>query len=250
MGKIPVFRTVGASFERVFGAPVQFWAILMLSSAVFALIPDPGNQLDLTVINARTLSGLGFFIVYNCAAIFFLGAMTTAMLDKARGTRRSIVAALVRGVIVSPPVILLIILVFLAIYAPIAVVGLAAPGGLLLVLLPAVIFGLWLSAVYFVTLPTLVEQRLGFRGIGAASAMTRGNRWRIVGVILIPVLLLIISGLVLLAVVATLVSTIGPDVIWVGLLPTIILGILGNALFVACIVEVYTRLSDDPSDVF
>jgi uncharacterized membrane protein len=157
------------------GAPM---AIIGFGAA--GLIADPTN-LDLRMQGFGAI-GLGV-LVYIVTTAMLQGALIYGTVRDLNGQRATFGECLATGLRAFLPLILVSILMWLGIVA-----------GLMLFLVPGVMLGVaWCVAV-----PAQVSERTGIvSALGRSAELTRGNRWRIFGLVLLFVVLgWIVSALV------------------------------------------------------
>lgn len=124
---------------------------------------------------------------------------------------------------------------------PIAVLSLAAAiaagFGALLLVIP----GLYLYAMWSVTAPAIVVERVGFGGLGRSAALTREYRWSIMGALILMGIILVLVSLVFTFMTGLVIAALG-------LFVAVIFQLLVNALlygpFYVVTVMIYTRLRE------
>ena len=142
-------------------------------------------------IEAGDFSGLGSLgflsaalaggLVYMLGACLVYTAITQAASDDAAGRPVSFGASMATGWRQLLPVTGVVILTaILAIFA-----------GLLFI-----VPGLYLMALWWLVIPAIVEERLGFDALGRSASLTEGYRWPMVGLILIYLLVAVGVGVI------------------------------------------------------
>lgn len=125
---------------------------------------------------------------------------------------------------------------------PLAVLTIAitflASAGMALLILP----GLWIYAVYIVTVPAIVIESNGFGGMGRSMRLTKGYRWPIIGLLVVLGIAMIVISFVVNFVVGLIVSAVG------GVALSILFTALGSAITfaISCIAValIYARLRE------
>jgi hypothetical protein len=169
--KIDIGAVIGQAFEQLgrnFGPFVVMAAILVgIPAAVsgilqlMALDGNPGLRILVGIVNI--LGGLAGLVLQ--AAIIRISA---GELD---GRRPDVGASLGAGLRKLLPLVGLVI-----------VIGLAVGVGVVLLIVPGVMIGL----VWSVAVPSYVVERIGvFDALRRSADLTRGNRWRILGLYLL-----------------------------------------------------------------
>ena len=77
---------------------------------------------------------------------------------------------------------------------PIIVLCLAVTILSMLTLLMLVVPGLWVMAVFSVTIPAIIIESVGFRGLGRSAELTKEYRWPIAGLAILELVLVAASG--------------------------------------------------------
>lgn len=174
MGDNPI-TIFGISF--LFGAlPQQFYSYYM-RSVIANAGPGSANALAIGTLSA------GSFVVMIVLAMVVQAALVRATIDYSEGGRTGIGASLAVGLSMALPLIGMTLLMIPALM--IAAV---------LFFIPAVI----LFLMWSVATPALIAERIGvFAAFGRSRYLTKGARWKILGLlVLVWVVLIIISGVV------------------------------------------------------
>ena len=173
-----LFRRVGEIYKPAFGA---FWLVLLSLFVPIAVLAGIGILVEGPVIIFIA------YILFFLAALWFVGIVVKIVEDvEADGTFDSSVRELVA--LVAPRIPSLILLA-VSTYAVIYV-------GVLFLLIPGIIVALKLT----VAVPALfVEEKRVFATMARSAELTRGNLWRILGVIVLIYLALLVFMLVVFA---------------------------------------------------
>ena len=176
--------SIGRIFSRAFGAlrsnPVATLGIAFLFAAVPSLLFLYAVS-DLQAVWAANAAVLGFggvagiwgfsVLIYLLLWVVSQGALVRATVAYSEGGKASLGESIAAGLRVVLPLFLLAVLT-----------GLALVLGLALLIFPAVI----LYVMWSVSVPSLVEERLGpIKAFGRSRSLTRGARWTIFGLMLI-----------------------------------------------------------------
>jgi len=136
---------------------------------------------------AAFLFGPGWWAVSIAAGLLGLvhmGALTSGAIQHLAGRRVSVGEMLGSGLRRLVPILVAGVLALLAMY-----------GGLLLLVVPGVIFGLMFS----LAVPVVMAESLGpVKALGRSRALTKGHRWRLLGTFFVTYL--VVAGLGILAV--------------------------------------------------
>ena len=146
------------------------------------------------------------------------------------------------------------VLLFVATTALFLGAGLLGPVAVIAIPVTPVLI-LWILAVFIVTAPAIVIERVGFRGLGRSAQLTRDYRWPIVGAIVLTflcyLLINILVGGVIMLVLFGLVSMVPPTgfigVIAGGILPVVFTAALftiGFGLVGVFVALIYARLRE------
>lgn len=196
-----VFSRTGEIYKQAFGTVWIVALILMIPVAILNAFSDNGWFINLIAS-----------IVQLIATVWLAGTIVKVVEDvEADGVVDASVGELFG--LVWPRIISLILLAI--------VVGILTAIGFLLLIIPGII----LTLMWIVSTPSMiVEQKGVFDSMSRSSELTRGNRWRILGV----GLLLLVAYIVLAAIIALLAAI------------TPILAIIGG---IALLVAVYPYLA-------
>lgn len=148
-------------------------------------------------------TGLGAFLIYMVLASILQSALVRATIEDLNGKQPTFSDSISRAIAVLLPIIGLSILVYL---------------GLMIGFMLLVIPGIYLMLRWSVAIPVLVQERRGvLDSMSRSATLTKGNRWRILGLIVIFYVALIVLQLAV-----TLV---------VGVAATLTGGLIGAVLF-------------------
>lgn len=138
--------------------------------------PDPKNP------GAYFTGGAGIASIISLMLYFIIqGSMVYGAFNEMRGRQFSVGEALSKGLARFLPVLGIAVLS-----------GLAIGVGLVLLVIP----GLWLICLYYAAVPVcVVEQRGVIASMGRSAELTKGYRWKVLGLVLIVGLVtIIVSG--------------------------------------------------------
>ncbi|MFM9149351.1 MAG: YciC family protein [Solirubrobacterales bacterium] len=173
-----LFRRVGEIYRPAFGA---FWLVLLSLFVPIAVLAGIGILVKGPVIIFLA------YILFFLAALWFVGIVVKIVEDvEADGTLDSSVRELI-GLVAPriPSLILLAISTYALIYV-----------GTLFLLIPGIIVALKMT----VAVPALfVEEKRVFETMARSAELTRGNLWKILGVIVLIYLALLIFMLIVFA---------------------------------------------------
>ena len=105
-----------------------------------------------------------------------------------------------------------------------------------------IIPGLWLYAVFSVTIPSIVIEKAGFGGMGRSAALTKGYRWPIVGLLVVMGVIAIVLS-ILIGVIISIPASIGIGVFG-GIIAAAFLTGLGYGMMNICLALIYARLRE------
>jgi len=208
------FQVIGRNPALFIGLGILF-AGLPQAAGVWAIGGDPMNpkpntQLLAQLINIVSLIG---------SAILSATVIRATTIDLAGG-RPSIGEAISSTVTAIPAVIGISILYWLAVMF-----------GAMLLLVP----GLIAIAMWSVSVPAYLEERKGvFAAMSRSRDLTRGSRWKVLGLMLVSVVLLMLLSLAVL-----LVTNLGTATT---MLVSLVTGGLAGAIFAAIIATLYVEL--------
>ncbi len=169
--------------------PIVFF-MLAASSFDFALIMQAAESENLTEGQEEALMGqaaqlawiapIGFLLLIG--ASFWLSAgVTYGVVSSLRGRLAGSVEIVVQS-LRSVPTLLLLTLIGALAMIPIALIALIPFLGFFVILG----LGIWLFAMFWVTVPSVVVESIGpIAGLKRSAALTKGYRWHILGIILI-----------------------------------------------------------------
>ena len=190
-GKLDIGRVIQGTFGVIGRNFVTFFLLAFLFSGLPTAIlsyAQAGQATALSTGNfnfsAGYISAIGFGgLAALITASILQGSLIFATVQDLNGTRPSISECLATGLRAFLPLLGLSILLALAIV-----------GGFILLVVP----GVMMLCAWCVAVPALVADRTGVMGAFSRSAeLTRGNRWRIFGLLLIVwVIALIIGGII------------------------------------------------------
>jgi hypothetical protein len=188
-GKIDIGRVIGETFG-VLRRNILTFAVLsfLLSGVPLAIVNmfqatavQPGGELN---FNSATLMWAGFGGLAAIVTTAILqGTLIYATVQDLSGGKASIGESLATGLRAFLPLLIVSILFFLAMFF-----------GLILLVVPGIMIGI----AWCVCVPALVAERTGiFGAFGRAAELTRGNRWRIFGLVVVVWIILLVIGMVL-----------------------------------------------------
>lgn len=190
-GKIDIGRVIGETF-KVLGRNFTTFFVLSLvlvglPTGVYAFVQGLLIGPDAGTFNADLIlwGVLGALVTVVTAAIL-QGSLIYATVQDMNGAKPSIGESLATGLRAFLPIIAVSILF-----------GLAVALGFLLLIVP----GVMLIVAWIVAVPALVADRTGIMGaFGRSRDLTRGNRWRVFGLLIIAWIATVVFSLVLGAV--------------------------------------------------
>jgi len=188
-----VGTALSKAFETIFRNIVSFGIIALLLTAPIFLLdlasyqssyevqqpatdpdspnnPEMANEYTWSVQSGVVYSGYGA-VLYCLAWGLATAAMSYGTYESLRGRPASLAQCLKKGLPLIIPAIVIVILW-----------GLAVIAGFLLLVVPGVI----LATIWYVIIPVAVVERPGIVAAFSRSAeLTRGNRWRVFGIMLV-----------------------------------------------------------------
>jgi uncharacterized membrane protein len=177
----------------------QLWTQRKVESAFTAVEGGAPAEFDPSSIFA----GVGVFLVYMVLASLLQAALVRATIEDLNGQQPTFGDSISRAISVLLPIIGLSILVYLGVMI-----------GFILLIIP----GIYLVLRWSVAVPVLVQERRGIMDSMSRSAiLTKGNRWRILGLMVIFYIALIVLQMVVALV--------------VGIAAMLTGGLIGAALF-------------------
>lgn len=186
-------RAAGFRIGRVFGDTFNvlgrnFWLCVGLA-VIFSGIPTflyqiwTGWQVEAALLSAETgavppifdgvyvFSGLIFFVIYMVLASILQAALVRTTIEDLNGQQPTFGDALSRGIALLLPIIGLSVLMYIGI-------GI----GFILLIVP----GIYLLIRWSAAIPALVHEQHGILGsLTRSSDLTKGSRWRILGLFII-----------------------------------------------------------------
>lgn len=168
------FGTIGSNPVATLGIAFLFGA---LPSVLIAYALETFGAAAFASLGTAATVGIAVFSIFTAIflAMITQGALVRATVAHSEGRKSSLAESAMAGLRVALPLLGLAVLSALGI-------GL----GLLLLVVPAAI----LYVVWSVAAPALVEERLGpIEALGRSTALTRGARWKIFGLLLVTLVL-------------------------------------------------------------
>jgi hypothetical protein len=178
MGSNPL-ATFGIAF--LFGAlPQQLYASFFQAAVQASLIASTGT---FGSVLATVLASIGAIVISLACSMLVQGALVRTTMAYAEGQQASIGQSIATGVSMILPLLALTVLM---------VLGLVV--GFTLLIVPGII----LAIMWSVAVPALVAERTGvFAAFARSRFLTKGQRWKIFGLLLLlAVISWIISGIV------------------------------------------------------
>jgi hypothetical protein len=225
-------RVVKRTFSVVGSNLVTFALLALVPALCLAVISSMGVQFEdsegqPTLPDFDTLAAIGGIgLVYFASALILQAAVVHGAVASLSGRRASLTDCLATGLKNLVPLLLIGLLMVLGIFA-----------GLILLIVPAVIFALMWSVVA----PACIVERTGvFGAFRRSRELTRGHKWAIFGVYLLFIVLMIVISIPFGAL--TAITTLGsadpanPSMLATGayVINTMITSIIGST-FVAAI---------------
>jgi hypothetical protein len=175
--KLNLVRFAGVTLAVQIPSLLLGWAV---GSPLAAASPNPFARPSPEV--AEWLFGPGWWAVSIAGGLLSLvhmGALTAGAIQHLAGRRASVGEMLASGLRRLVPILLAGVLAILAMYA-----------GLILLVVPGIIFGLMFS----LAVPAVMAESLGpVKALGRSRALTRGRRWALLGAFFVTYL--VVAGL-------------------------------------------------------
>ena len=178
--QVSIGRVFSRAFATIGGNPVTTIGIAFLFGALprflLGLIVRPLRASDPTKMNVGTglIITLGSGVLGIAFYAIVQGSLVRATVDHEDGSKASLGESMMSGLRVALPLIGMAIL---------SAIGLMV--GMVLFIVPGII----LYVMWCVAAPALVDERLGvFSAFGRSRALTKGYRWRILGLLLVLIL--------------------------------------------------------------
>lgn len=133
-----------------------------------------------------TVAGLTFFMIFMLLLVytFTTGLLVQLAYDAKLGRRIKVGRYLRPALTAMPAILVLSLAIFLMLLAGqfvLMMIGTVSPF-LAIITLPAnFVFYLWILGTFSVLAPSVIIERVGFRGLGRSAALTRDYRWPIIG---------------------------------------------------------------------
>ncbi len=186
-GKIDIGRIIGDTFKVIgHNFPVFFVLSLVLTglpSGAFSFLFTESGAMAETVGVEYFLWVLLLVLLYVAASAILQGALIYATIQDMNGVKPGLGETLATGLRAFLPLIGVSLLLLLAIM-----------GGLILLIVP----GIMMAVAWCVCAPALVAEHTGVMGaFRRSAALTRGNRWRIFGLVVFAWLAYMIFSTVL-----------------------------------------------------
>lgn len=248
-----VFR-IGRVFGDTFNVFGRNFGLYIGLSLIFSGLPTflyqlmVGSQVEAATTAAETggaptfsamsvLIGLAFFLVYMALSSILQAALVRATIQDLNGQKPTFGDALSRALALLVPIIGLSILMSLGI-------GI----GFMLLIIP----GLYLAVRWSAAVPVLVHERLGvLASLKRSSQLTDGNRWRILGLLIVVIIALsilqIVLGLLSMAIIPLLGTVLGVAV--AAVLSAVLSVIVSIALAVSYVELRYIKEGADVSEL-
>ncbi|MGA0606527.1 hypothetical protein ACO2Q0_11045 [Phenylobacterium sp. VNQ135] len=202
-GKIDIGRVIGDTFKVLGRNFVTFFVLSLvltgLPTGVFTALqgalyqPAEGVTFDPDMILWSMLGGL----VTLATTGILQGSLIYATVQDMNGAKPSIGESLATG---------------LRNFLPLIVVSILAALGMVLGFMLLIVPGVMLLVAWSVVLPALIADRTGiFGAFGRSAELTRGNRWRIFGLLLITWIAAMLFGLIFGAIAGVNLLTAGTD---------------------------------------
>ena len=179
--QVSIGRVFGRAFGTIGSNPVTTLGIAFLFSALPQTLFNQltrmmGMSQGAKLAPAATV-GLGLVGMILGIALYAIvqGALVRSTVDHEEGRQPGLGESIMAGLVVAIPLIVMAI-----------ISGIAMMIGLVLFVVPGVI----LYLMWSVSAPALVDERLSIMGaLGRSRYLTRGYRWRILGMVLVLVVL-------------------------------------------------------------
>ena len=198
----PAAFRIGRVFGDTFSVLGRNLGLCIGLAAIFSGIPTffyqlwTGTQVEAALVSVETgappppmfdgtavFGGLILFVIYMVLASILQAALVRVTIEDLNGQQPTFGDALSRGIAVLLPIIGLSILMYL---------GIAI--GFMLIIIP----GIYLLVRWSAAIPALVQERRGIlESMKRSAELTKGSRWRILGLIVIVYIVLIVIQMVL-----------------------------------------------------
>ena len=181
-----VFSTLGQSFALLFRnfVPFVLLAIIMMSPPyIYLYIADPNFLAEDPIYVAISL--IEIILSYFVMAVLVFGVFQSL-----RGQPVSIFACVTRGIAVFFPVIGVVVIMGL-IWAAVGLLGFGAmwvlpPGGGSMILpIVLMILAIYISVILWGVVPAAAVEGRVLSSFGRSLYLTKGNRWRILGMLIL-----------------------------------------------------------------
>ncbi len=192
-GKIDIGRVISQTFSVLRRNFVTFFLLSLLLSALpaqilsYLQVTTFGVTSGADALNPAAIGSFLFGVIATVVTASVLqGALVFATVQDLNGRKPSVGECLATGLRAFLPLLGVSILF-----------GLAIMGGMILLIVPGIMIGI----AWCVCVPVLVAERTSVTGaFGRAGALTRGNRWRIFGLVVIIWIIVVVIGAVVGAV--------------------------------------------------
>lgn len=204
------FNVFGRNFGLYIGLSLIFSGLptfiyqLVIGSRVEAAAAsaDPNEVAAQMFSTASLVMGAIFFLIYMALSSILQAALVRATIQDLNGQQPTFADALSRGIAVLLPIVGLSIIMWLGISI-----------GMMLLIIP----GIYLVVRWSAAVPALVHEKLGILdSLKRSSQLTDGNRWRILGLLIVVIIavfvLQMVLGLVAMAIVPLLGAVLGTAV--------------------------------------
>jgi len=196
--------------------PILFF-ILAASSFDFEMIMQAAQSDELTAAQEEALKGqaaqlvwivpIGFLLAFG-ASMWLSAGVTYGVVASLRGRQAGSIEIIMRS-LHSVPTLLLLTLIGALVMIPVTIVALIPFLGFLLI----VGLGLWIFAMFWVTVPSIVVESIGpIAGLKRSADLTKGYRWHILGIIMIWGVLSQVLGTLLGVVMQLVLMSVSPEV--------------------------------------
>jgi hypothetical protein len=195
--------------------PILFF-IFAASSFDFEMIMQAAENDELTETQQEALMGqaaqlawivpIGFLLTFG-ASMWLSAGVTYGVVASLRGRQAGSMEIVMRS-LNSVPTLLLLTLIGALVMIPITLVALIPFLGFLII----IGLGLWVFAMFWVTVPSIVVESIGpIAGLKRSAALTKGYRWHILGIIMIWGVLSQVLGMLSGVVMQLVLMSVSPD---------------------------------------
>lgn len=198
-----VGHVLSRGFRILFRNFITFGLVTLIVLMPYVLVVSVSSDLFAANFSSASVGilALGILLLPILLAYLATAAVAHGAFEALRGQRPGIGGCLLRGFSLSVPVFGVAIATLLALVlslVPPALAVIYLKGGLAVLMFVVLLFPLFVViTVLWVAVPVIVVERRGIlRGLSRSIALTKGNRWRVFGIIMILWLINWVTNLV------------------------------------------------------